>query len=142
MNEHAAPSVYPPRVQGEPAGVSDASGTRLAMSPKALWALAITSVAVFMVTLDNLVVTTAIPVLREDLHARPQRASVDGQRVHADVRGAAVDRGGAGRPFRPSAAAGDRRRDLHGGVGGGGAGARRSLRSTLLGRYRVWAARS
>ncbi len=69
MNEHAAPSVYPPRVQGEPAGVSDASGTRLAMSPKALWALAITSVAVFMVTLDNLVVTTAIPVLREDLHA-------------------------------------------------------------------------
>ena len=69
MNEHAARSVYPPRVQGEPAGVSDASGTRLAMSPKALWTLAITSVAVFMVTLDNLVVTTAIPVLREDLHA-------------------------------------------------------------------------
>jgi hypothetical protein len=49
------------------------------MSPKALWALAITSVAVFMVTLDNLVVTTAIPVLREDLHAEPERASVDGQ---------------------------------------------------------------
>jgi hypothetical protein len=40
------------------------------MTPKALWALAITSIAVFMVTLDNLVVTTAIPVLREDLHAR------------------------------------------------------------------------
>src|SRR4029079_12588306 len=39
------------------------------MTPKALWALAITSVAVFMVTLDNLVVTTAITVLREDLHA-------------------------------------------------------------------------
>jgi MFS family permease len=29
----------------------------------------ITSVAVFMVTLDNLVVTTAIPVIRKDLHA-------------------------------------------------------------------------
>ena len=39
------------------------------MTPKALWTLAITSVAVFMVTLDNLVVTTAIPVIREDLHA-------------------------------------------------------------------------
>jgi MFS family permease len=39
------------------------------MTPKALWTLAITSVAVFMVTLDNLVVTTAIPVLRRDLHA-------------------------------------------------------------------------
>src|SRR4051795_10023037 len=39
------------------------------LTPKALWTLAITSVAVFMVTLDNLVVTTAIPVIREDLHA-------------------------------------------------------------------------
>jgi MFS family permease len=39
------------------------------MTPKAVWTLAITSVAVFMVTLDNLVVTTAIPVIRQDLHA-------------------------------------------------------------------------
>jgi MFS family permease len=39
------------------------------MTPKALWTLAITSVAVFMVTLDNLVVTTAIPVIRKDLRA-------------------------------------------------------------------------
>jgi EmrB/QacA subfamily drug resistance transporter len=39
------------------------------MTPKALWTLAITSIAVFMVTLDNLVVTTAIPVIRQDLHA-------------------------------------------------------------------------
>src|SRR4051812_13183042 len=39
------------------------------MTPKAWWTLAITSVAVFMVTLDNLVVTTAIPVIRQDLHA-------------------------------------------------------------------------
>src|SRR5947209_3025039 len=39
------------------------------LTPKALWALAITSVAAFMVTLDNLVVTTAIPVIRQDLHA-------------------------------------------------------------------------
>jgi hypothetical protein len=74
MNEHAAPSVYPLRVEGEPSRVPDAAapdvtGTGQGMSPKALWALAITSIAVFMVTLDNLVVTTAIPVLREDLHA-------------------------------------------------------------------------
>ena len=34
-----------------------------------IWTLAITSVALFMVTLDNLVVTTALPVIREDLHA-------------------------------------------------------------------------
>src|SRR4030095_1037736 len=36
---------------------------------KTLWTFAITSIAVFMATLDNLVVTTAIPVIREDLHA-------------------------------------------------------------------------
>src|SRR3954447_24990211 len=47
----------------------DAADTGREMTPKALWALAITSVAVFMVTLDNLVVTTAIPVIRQDLHA-------------------------------------------------------------------------
>src|SRR5213593_3328117 len=34
-----------------------------------LWAFAISSIAVFMVTLDNLVVTTAVPVIRRDLHA-------------------------------------------------------------------------
>src|SRR6266571_5660485 len=33
------------------------------------WTFAITSAALFMVTLDNLVVTTAIPVIRKDLHA-------------------------------------------------------------------------
>jgi EmrB/QacA subfamily drug resistance transporter len=34
-----------------------------------LWAFAITSIALFMTTLDNLVVTTALPVIRHDLHA-------------------------------------------------------------------------
>jgi EmrB/QacA subfamily drug resistance transporter len=45
--------------------------SRMQMSDKArmLWTFAITSVAVFMTTLDNLVVTTALPVLRDDLHA-------------------------------------------------------------------------
>src|SRR6478752_6154958 len=33
------------------------------------WTFAITSAALFMVTLDNLVVTTAIPVIRKDLHS-------------------------------------------------------------------------
>src|SRR5580765_3019037 len=39
------------------------------MNHKTLWAFALTSAAAFMVTLDNLVVTTAIPVIRHDLHA-------------------------------------------------------------------------
>jgi EmrB/QacA subfamily drug resistance transporter len=34
-----------------------------------IWTLAITSVALFMVSLDNLVVTTALPVIRHDLGA-------------------------------------------------------------------------
>jgi EmrB/QacA subfamily drug resistance transporter len=34
-----------------------------------IWTLAITSVALFMVSLDNLVVSTALPVIRRDLHA-------------------------------------------------------------------------
>ncbi|MEP6599489.1 MAG: DHA2 family efflux MFS transporter permease subunit [Actinomycetota bacterium] len=39
------------------------------MRNRTLWTFAITSVALFMVTLDNLVVTTAIPVIRQDLGA-------------------------------------------------------------------------
>jgi EmrB/QacA subfamily drug resistance transporter len=39
------------------------------LTHKTLWVFLITSAAAFMVTLDNLVVTTAIPVIRRDLHA-------------------------------------------------------------------------
>src|SRR5215217_3388761 len=39
------------------------------MNHKTIWTFAITSLALFMVTLDNLVVSTALPVIREDLHA-------------------------------------------------------------------------
>ena len=33
-----------------------------------LWTFAVTSIALFMVTLDNLVVTTALPVIRRELN--------------------------------------------------------------------------
>src|ERR671936_1509217 len=39
------------------------------ISSSTWWTFAITSLALFMVTLDNLVVSTAIPVIRRDLHA-------------------------------------------------------------------------
>jgi MFS family permease len=39
------------------------------LDPKTLWTFVITSIALFMVTLDNLVVTTALPVIRNDLDA-------------------------------------------------------------------------
>ena len=34
------------------------------------WTFVITSIGLFMVALDNLVVTTALPVIRQDLGAR------------------------------------------------------------------------
>src|SRR5512134_2975816 len=39
------------------------------MTRKAMWTLVVSSVALFMVTLDNLVITTALPTIREDLGA-------------------------------------------------------------------------
>src|SRR5262245_32783260 len=42
------------------------------LGAKTFWTFVITSVALVMVTLDNLVVTTAIPVIRKDLHASLQ----------------------------------------------------------------------
>src|SRR5215208_2345739 len=39
------------------------------MTRRLAWTFAITAAAIFMVTLDNLVVTTALPVLRDDLGA-------------------------------------------------------------------------
>jgi EmrB/QacA subfamily drug resistance transporter len=56
------------RTQEEQA-MSDNAGPTKA---KALWALGIASAAVFMVTLDNLVVSTALPTIRRDLHASLQ----------------------------------------------------------------------
>src|SRR4051812_17628123 len=43
--------------------------THKVSNSKTWWTFAITSTALFMVTLDNLVVTTALPVIRTDLHA-------------------------------------------------------------------------
>jgi EmrB/QacA subfamily drug resistance transporter len=61
---------FPRGSVGAPDAVApDSTAVGERMTPRAWWTLAITSVAVFMVTLDNLVVTTAIPVIREDLHA-------------------------------------------------------------------------
>ncbi|MGH9096908.1 MAG: DHA2 family efflux MFS transporter permease subunit [Acidimicrobiales bacterium] len=51
---------------GPPA--SDAPTGRVARS-KAVWAIVITGLALFMASLDNLVVSTALPVIRVHLHA-------------------------------------------------------------------------
>src|SRR2546421_11482075 len=36
---------------------------------RTIWTFVVTSIALFMAQLDNLVVTTALPVIRTDLHA-------------------------------------------------------------------------
>src|SRR5256712_11018149 len=47
----------------------DSKEEPMSAKTRTIWTFAITSVAVFMATLDNLVVTTALPVIRKDLHA-------------------------------------------------------------------------
>ena len=79
----------------------------------ALWTFTITSLALFMVALDNLVVTTALPVIKTDLGASLQDLAVDRQRVHADVRGPAHHRRRPGRPVRSQARVPDRHGHLH-----------------------------
>jgi len=49
--------------------VDDPKEESMTAKTRTIWTFAITSAAVFMATLDNLVVTTALPVIREDLHA-------------------------------------------------------------------------
>src|SRR3954469_8073554 len=50
--------------------VSNQSHTKeAAMQPRAGWTLAIVSIALFMTSLDNLVVSTALPSIRVDLGA-------------------------------------------------------------------------
>src|SRR5436190_6841221 len=49
--------------------MSQEQGGTMASRSTTLWTFAITSVALFMVTLDNLVVTSALPVIRRNLHA-------------------------------------------------------------------------
>ena len=55
-----------------------------------VWTFAITSIALFMTTLDNLVVTTALPTIQRELAASTRGPRVDGQRLHADLRRAAM----------------------------------------------------
>jgi EmrB/QacA subfamily drug resistance transporter len=70
-SEHSQPNAgpatdSPPEGRLEPA--TPGPEARRARS-RAVWAVAITGMALFMASLDNLVVSTALPVIREHLHA-------------------------------------------------------------------------
>ena len=89
---------------------------------KLAWTFAITTIALFMTALDNLVVATAIPGHPAGPARDAVRARVDGERVHADLRGAAPHGCSARRPLRTQANVRHRPGDLHRRVG-----ARRAL---------------
>ena len=87
---------------------------------RTLWTFVVTSVALLMVILDNLVVATALPGHPHRARRDARAARVDRQRLHAHVRGAAADRRRARRPLRTTTHVRHRPRDLHRRVGGGG----------------------
>jgi EmrB/QacA subfamily drug resistance transporter len=65
-----------PAAAGPAPGAGGAAGSRgpgTAVSPeaksRAVWAIVVTGLALFMASLDNLVVSTALPVIRVNLHA-------------------------------------------------------------------------
>jgi hypothetical protein len=73
------------------------------MNAKTLWTFAISSLAVFMTTLDNLVVTSAIPVIRRDL-----QAGINGRAAASRAR-ARCSRTRCANRRRPARVAGERR---------------------------------
>ena len=87
-----------------------------------IWTFIITSVAAFMVGLDNLVVTMALPSIRSHLHA--SLASLEWTINAYTLSFAVLIITGAapGRPFRATANAHDRADRLHPGQRGGGVG--------------------
>jgi hypothetical protein len=70
LPHHQTPEGRIRRATGDPQDQDDDSKEEaMTAKTRTIWTFAITSVAVFMATLDNLVVTTALPVIRKDLHA-------------------------------------------------------------------------
>ena len=63
------------------------------------WTLGAMCFALFMIMLDNTVVNVALPSIQRDLRRLDLRPGVDGQRLHALLRGAAGDRWALGDIF-------------------------------------------
>ena len=81
--------------------------------PRTRWTLAIVSLALFMVVLDNLIVTVALPSIRRGPRRHAPAARVDRERLHARLRGHPDPRRRDRRPLRPQADVPRRARPLH-----------------------------
>ena len=90
-----------------------------------LWTFAITSIALFMVSLDNLVVSTAIPVIRADLDASLEELSWTVNAYTLTFAVLLLTGAALGDRFGRRAHVRDRRRHLHGRLGRGRARAER-----------------
>ena len=64
-----APPVGPPTATAAVTATGALEGPSPASRSRAVWAVVITGLALFMASLDNLVVSTALPVIRVHLHA-------------------------------------------------------------------------
>ena len=96
---------------------------------QSIWTLAIVSVALFMVTLDNLVVTNGPAVsIREDLGASLEQLEWTVNAYTLKLRGLPADRRGARRSLRPPARVRRRHSAVHAVVGRRGAGAQHRAR--------------
>ena len=108
---------------------------------RSIWTLAIVSVALFMVTLDNLVVTNALVSIREDLGATLEQLEWTVNAYTLSFAVFLLTRRGAGRPARAPHGLRRRRGDLHGRVRGGRAGAHHRGADRLARACRASAAR-
>ena len=80
---------------------------------RTLWTFAVTSIALFMVVLDNLVVSTALPVIRVDLGASIEELEWTVNAYTLTFAVFLLTGAGARRPLRPQAHVHHRRRHLH-----------------------------
>ena len=87
----------------------------------AIWTFAVTSVALLMVMLDNLVVSTALHVIRAELSATSSSLEWTVNAYTLTFAVLSADGRGARRPLRTSPDLRHRRRHLHGRLGGRGA---------------------
>ena len=93
------------------------------MSTRSSWTLAIVSIALFMVTLDNLVVTNALVSIREDLGASLEELEWTVNAYTLSFAVFLLDWRRAGGPARPPVGLRGRPRRVHLGLGGRRAGA-------------------
>ena len=103
---------------GGVSAAADRPGDYVAAMERKWWTLVTVCVATFMLLLDITIVNVALPAIERALDAIVLRSAVGRRRLCARPRDLRPDRRGARRPLRAQAAVPDRRRAVHGRLGG------------------------